>query len=258
MTVQLESSQFILAIAALITAFIMSVMLLIIMLIRNSQKAMHYNFELQRAAISADREFYERQLEKTAMQMTASEDRWRDANHLVISEKNTTGLQNSKPDFDAFISRFGLSRADIDVDRRMVMVLTPFSDSDRSTFELIRDTCVRVGLNAVRGDEQFTSTDILTHVIQLILKARLIIANISTRNANVFYELGIAHAMNKPTILISKSLNDTPFDIMTNRIIVYRSDKELRSQLTESLARVMAEIGAPLPSISPEIGKEKD
>jgi hypothetical protein len=93
MTVQLESSQFILAIAALITAFIMSVTLLIIMLIRNSQKAMHYNFELQRAAISADREFYERQLEKTAMQMTASEDRWRDANHLVISEKNTTGLQ---------------------------------------------------------------------------------------------------------------------------------------------------------------------
>jgi hypothetical protein len=123
------------------------------------------------------------------------------------------------------------------------MVLTPFSDEERDTFEVIRKTCVRVGLTAIRGDEQFTSTDILTHVIQLILKARLVIANITGRNANVFYELGIAHAMNKPTILVSKSLNETPFDIITNRIVVYRNNDELLKLLTESLARVMTEIG---------------
>lgn len=232
-----------LSMAVGITAIALIIMaLFVFLMVRHSQRMTHYNFELQRAALSADREFYERQLAKTALQMTASEDRWRDANHLLLSERNLRG--DNKPDIASFMARFGIPSSNLEVDRRLVMILTPFSEEEGKTFEVIKDACSRIGLIPVRGDQQFISGDILTHVVRLILKSRLVIANISTRNANVFYELGIAHAMNKPTILVSKSLNDTPFDLKSNLIIVYRDNDELRNKLTESVARVMAEIGS--------------
>jgi hypothetical protein len=55
------------------------------------------------------------------------------------------------------------------------------------------------------------------------------------------YELGIAQAIGKQTILISKSLADTPFDVKNMRIVVYKDDVDLQSELTNSLLRAMAE-----------------
>jgi len=224
-----------LTIAVAVTSLAMLVFLLLVYFIKQNQNAMRYSFELQRAVLSSDREFYERQLAKAALQMTSAEDRWRDANHLLLSEKNLSGPQTGRPDSRDFLTKFGIEK--VEIDPRLVMVLTPFSDEESDTFRVIKETYSRIGLNVVRGDEQFIQGDILAYVVRLIISARLIIANISTRNANVFYELGIAHAVNKPTILVSRSLNDAPFDIKSNRIIVYRNDDELRSMLTESLAR---------------------
>ena len=238
--ISLFGNNLLLVIVALTTTMlVMLTMMMLVYLIRQNQNTMRYNFELQRAAMSNDREFYERQLAKAALQMTSAEDRWRDANHLLLSERNLSGAQTGKSDIKDFLRKFGIEKAEIDP--KLVMVLTPFSDDEGDTFRLIKDACSRVGLNVARGDEQFIRGDILAHVVSLITSARLIIANISTRNANVFYELGIAHALNKPTILVSRSLNDAPFDIKSNRIVVFRSDEELRSMLTESLARVMSE-----------------
>ena len=45
-----------------------------------------------------------------------------------------------------------------------------------------------------------------------IKKARILVAELSGRNPNVFYELGVAHAMNKDVILITQTLEDVPFD----------------------------------------------
>ena len=54
-----------------------------------------------------------------------------------------------------------------------------------------------------------------------ICNAKVIIADCTNRNANVFYEIGIAHTLDKPTILISQSINDVPFDIRHRRVLVY-------------------------------------
>lgn len=56
-----------------------------------------------------------------------------------------------------------------------------------------------------------------------ILAADLILCEMSGRNPNVFYELGLAHAIGKPAILISRKEEDIPFDLRHVRTILYDS-----------------------------------
>ena len=92
-----------------------------------------------------------------------------------------------------------------------------------------------------KTDNQVEKDDILMNIVSLIVKAELIIVNINGQNPNVYYELGIAHAIGKPTILLSRTnlgLEDIGFDIRQKRIIMYRSDRELEQQLLYQVSRI--------------------
>jgi len=54
-----------------------------------------------------------------------------------------------------------------------------------------------------------------------ILEADLILCEMSDKNPNVFYELGLAHAIGKPAILVSRKEEDIPFDLRHIRVIIY-------------------------------------
>jgi hypothetical protein len=82
--------------------------------------------------------------------------------------------------------------------------------------------------------------------LKLIAEAHLIIAIADGRNANVFYELGIAQAFGKPTILVARVPSDVPFDIRARRLVLYDDLGDLRNKLRSELARAIA---------SPDIGK---
>ncbi|MBK8089395.1 MAG: hypothetical protein IPK31_16460 [Chitinophagaceae bacterium] len=92
-----------------------------------------------------------------------------------------------------------------------------------------------------RGDEKFYRGDIFSQILKSIVKANLIIANINGRNANVLYELGIAQALDKPTIFIAKSVEDIPLDIKSKRFIIYKSDLDLERLLKAELLRIFVE-----------------
>ncbi|MGH8660124.1 MAG: hypothetical protein ACREV4_17105 [Gammaproteobacteria bacterium] len=51
--------------------------------------------------------------------------------------------------------------------------------------------------------------------------AKVLVAELTTRNPNVFYELGLAHALKKPVVLISSNESDVPFDLKHIRVIYY-------------------------------------
>ena len=88
-------------------------------------------------------------------------------------------------------------------------------------------------------DDSNISSNILAHVIEEMLSAKIVIANISGRNPNVFYELGIAHALGKPVLLISESLSDIPFDIHSQRILAFRDERELTKNLNKWLIETL-------------------
>lgn len=67
------------------------------------------------------------------------------------------------------------------------------------------------------------------------MRADLIVADLTGRNPNVFYELGYADAVHKNTDLITQSIEDVPFDLRQKKMIKYKPSSEGLKALTRSL-----------------------
>jgi hypothetical protein len=76
--------------------------------------------------------------------------------------------------------------------------------------------CVR------RADDFFTAGSLVQDVWAAIISARLIVADCTDRNPNVFYEIGLAHAIGQATILLTQRADDIPFDLRHLRYISYQ------------------------------------
>jgi hypothetical protein len=79
-------------------------------------------------------------------------------------------------------------------------------------------------LTCHRADTETRPGDIIEHIVKNLVDADIVIADLSGRNPNVFYELGVRHAVGVGTILVADSLADIPFDLRTQRAIPYRYD----------------------------------
>lgn len=103
-----------------------------------------------------------------------------------------------------------------------VFVLMPFSDDFSDYYESgIKEACKAVGVHCERVDEQRFDETILERIYNQIQKADVIVADMSGKNPNVFYEVGYAHSLHKRVILLTQSANDIPFDLKHHRHIVY-------------------------------------
>lgn len=102
-------------------------------------------------------------------------------------------------------------------------VIMPFSPPIGAYFEKIYEPAIKKsGLSAVRADaEIFGTGKIIDQIWRGISQAKVIVAELTSRNANVFYELGLAHALNKPVVLVSAGEIDVPFDLKHIRVIYY-------------------------------------
>jgi hypothetical protein len=87
--------------------------------------------------------------------------------------------------------------------------------------EVIYPRATDLGLNVTRIDEVAGPGIIFEDIKRQIAEARIIIAEITAPNQNVYYELGYAHALNKPTILLAQRGKELPFDIRSYRVIFY-------------------------------------
>jgi hypothetical protein len=102
-------------------------------------------------------------------------------------------------------------------------VLMPFVPPLGNHYSLIFEQAIgRAGLRAVRADADiFATGKIMDQVWAGINGAKVLVAELTSRNPNVFYELGIAHALRKPVVLVSSNEDDVPFDVRHIRVIYY-------------------------------------
>jgi len=96
----------------------------------------------------------------------------------------------------------------------------------------------KAGLRAVRADADIFGTGkIIDQIWAGINSAKVLVAELTTRNPNVFYELGLAHALEKPVVLISSNEADIPFDLKHIRVIYYdMTDPFWGSKLLDKVA----------------------
>jgi hypothetical protein len=102
-------------------------------------------------------------------------------------------------------------------------VMQPFAPPHGDYYEKIFKPAIeKTNLQPVRADaEIFATGKIIDQVWRGINAAKVLVAELSTRNPNVFYELGLAHALNKPVVLVSSNEPDVPFDLQHIRVIYY-------------------------------------
>src|SRR5437879_1404875 len=105
-----------------------------------------------------------------------------------------------------------------------IFVLMPFRQGDGfpETYNGgIRPAAVDAGAYCERVDEQNFDGSVVERIYNQIAKADVIVADMSGKTPNVFYETGYAHALGKRTILLTRESEDIPFDLKHYPHVVY-------------------------------------
>lgn len=129
-------------------------------------------------------------------------------------------------------------------DRPRVFVVMQFGEPyDVLYRDVILPVADKLEFEAYRADDVYRPGVILQDIIRGIIECDVVIADITPANANVFYELGYAHAMQKPTILLAnRSVEKLPFDISGYRVVYYSDTIRGKSEITSALKKHLESI----------------
>ncbi len=127
------------------------------------------------------------------------------------------------------------------IDDRLCFVLMPFGHPFDSYYEkIIKPAAEEAHLQVLRADGIYSTGSIIQDIWKKIWAARVVVADVTGKNANVNYELGLCHAIGVPTIIITKDIGDVPFDYRHRRCIVYNlEDAEWAQKLRDSLRKTI-------------------
>ncbi len=124
-----------------------------------------------------------------------------------------------------------------------LFVAMQFSEPFESLFEeVIRPVAGDESFEAIRVDSIARPGIIFQDIQREISESKAVLAEISSPNNNVFYELGYAHALNKPTILLARKGQELPFDIRSYRVIFYDDSISGKPILEETLRKHLKSI----------------
>jgi len=123
----------------------------------------------------------------------------------------------------------------------LCFAMMPFrQESDPVYRNLIKPVVEQQGLACLRADEIAAPGLISEQIRAAIQQSRLCVVDVSGKNPNVLYELGIAETLGKPTVLLVQSIEDIPFDIRSIRVIEY--DMQALEAARRSLALAIQHI----------------
>jgi hypothetical protein len=140
-------------------------------------------------------------------------------------------------------------------------VIMPFTSWFDNYYDTIYVPAIKTaGLNPRRADDLYRPSSIVNDIWGLTEQAKIILADLSGKNPNVFYELGLAHALTKPAILVTETMEDVPFDLRSLRVIVYEKNEPnwgdiLRRKIEIAIKEVLS---SPLDAVLPTFLKVKD
>jgi hypothetical protein len=111
----------------------------------------------------------------------------------------------------------------------------------------------QLGLVCERADDLYDVRAVMQNVWESINRARVIIAEMTERNPNVFYELGIAHTLGKPVIMITQSIEQyVPFDLKHLRSIEYQFKPGEIEKFEQALRRTIQTVLSTVPAWPPQ------
>jgi hypothetical protein len=109
---------------------------------------------------------------------------------------------------------------------------------------LIKPVVEEEGFRSIKSDDIFSTTAVVEDIWENINRAALVIAEISTNNPNVMYELGICHTVGKNVMMITQDTSSIPFNFRHLRCYGYEDDIRGANELKDNLRSVLRQIRA--------------
>ena len=139
-----------------------------------------------------------------------------------------------------------------DVESNLVFALVPIRKPFKEIFEdHIKKVAEELGLVCRKADDAFAPRVIMEDIWEQINRAGLIVADLTDKNPNVFYEVGIAHTLGKDVILIAQSEQDIPFDLGHIRCIKYEHTPRGMQAFEATLKRTFEELLSGESTVDP-------
>jgi len=132
-----------------------------------------------------------------------------------------------------------------------IFVLMPLDLAFGDIYQLgIKPAAEGAGAYCERIDEQIFAESILARIYNQIAKADIIVADMTHRNPNVFYEVGYAHALGKTAILLTQNSDDIPFDLKHYPHIIYGTS--IAGMKADLGRRIAYHLANPTEAVEPE------
>ena len=123
------------------------------------------------------------------------------------------------------------------VEQDLVSVMRPFDAKFDRVQAILKDSCEDLKLRCLDANEIWNESEIIQDIFSLIYRSSVVICDFSGRNANVFYEAGIAHTIGRTVIPIVQNEEHIPFDLHHHRYVKYLPNDEGLAKLGEDVSR---------------------
>lgn len=149
-------------------------------------------------------------------------------------------------------------------DRPVAFVIMPFDAELNEVYSaFIVPTLEEVGYSVLRADDLYGQRNILRDIVESISNSELIVADLTGLNPNVFYELGVAHALQRPVILMTQNIDELPFDLQSYRVVIYETHfarieraREALKQTALGALQGQIEFGNPVSDFASAAGRQ--
>lgn len=128
------------------------------------------------------------------------------------------------------------------IEPTLVSAMMPFHPDFDRVYRSLKKISDEIGLHCRRADDIWENPAVMQDVVSLIDRSKVVIADCSGRNPNVFYEIGIAHTLGREVILITQNEADIPFDLRYLRYVKYLNNREGLKELSERLKQRLVDL----------------
>lgn len=159
-----------------------------------------------------------------------------DFNRLAFSGQSNS-IYSDAINYDKFLERFGLSGKETFIQKGTAVFLSPFNEEGNKLFQKCQNILGEINVFLQRTDNIMAKDDMLMNIVRLIVCSEVVVVNLNERNMNVYYELGVAHALGKPTVLLAQSdfsnsdFKGVGFDVDHKHIVFYSNHEDLEKKL---------------------------
>lgn len=189
-------------------------------------------FPLQKARYMTLEEDYESYIQFNRVGRDIDENKWKKifidefsyySDRIVAFIRELTEIIHNSIEYKCFRTAENCNLR-INYENKSIFVIMPFDTIFDDIYQIgIKETMLSLGYKCSRADEIFHTHDIMCRgICKPIQEASCIIADMTNKNANVFFELGLSYGFEKEVLLIANAIEDIPFDLRGMRSIIYK------------------------------------